>query len=142
MKPKPTKPKYRLSSIGIHDTYGRKKAINMFKSLTLSLLAISAAQAFTPSFSTKKTTHLLDGRTPTEGGPSSLVPASSPLDAFLEGIKTRIRIGQESNAKGFGGKQVIADVIAGEYDEAASLEIIEDAIASAPCGTYNTNYSH
>jgi hypothetical protein len=114
----------------------------MFKSLALSLLAISAAQAFAPSLATKKTTRLLDGRTPIEGGPSSLVQASSPVDAFLEGIKTRIKIGQESNAKGFGGKQVIADVIAGEYDEAATLKIIEEAIASAPCGTYNTTHTN
>jgi hypothetical protein len=57
------------------------------------------------------------------------------LSSFVEGIKTRFRIAQESNAKGLGGKQVLADVIAGEYDEKAVEAMIGEAIVSAPCGT-------
>ncbi len=109
----------------------------MYKLVTLSLLAASA-QAFNPSASIARRaiTSLSDSRIPIEGGQSALEKASSPLDAFLDDIKTRIRIAQESNSKGFGAKQVLSDVIAGEYDETATAEMIEDAIASAPCGTY------
>mmetsp|Transcript_15958 Transcript_15958/g.23347 ORF Transcript_15958/g.23347 Transcript_15958/m.23347 type:complete len:199 (+) Transcript_15958:114-710(+) len=64
----------------------------------------------------------------------SMVPASdNPLDQFIDGIKTRVRIAQDSNAAGNSGKQVFADVIAGDYDSAPIVEKIESLASSAPC---------
>ena len=105
----------------------------MIKSIIILPCLAIFAQAFTPTLPTKTATVLF------EGGPSD--QSSSPIAAadadasFVEGIKTRFRIAQESNAKGLGGKQVLADVIAGEYDEKAVEAMIGEAIVSAPCGT-------
>jgi hypothetical protein len=65
----------------------------------------------------------------------SIEPAgNSPVDAFIDDIKMRISIAQESNASGASGKQTLASVIAGNYDEVAVEQNIDEAIASAPCG--------
>ena len=65
----------------------------------------------------------------------SIEPAGkSPVDDFIDDIKIRISIARESNASGASSKQTIASVLAGEYDEAAVEEKIDEAIASAPCG--------
>jgi len=64
----------------------------------------------------------------------SIEPAGgSPIDGFVDDIKMRIRIAQESNAKGLGTKQVIADVLAGEYDDGSIVEKINELKVSAPC---------
>lgn len=57
----------------------------------------------------------------------------SPIDDFVADIKMRVRIAQESNAAGDDVKQTIANVLAGEYDSAGVVEMIEEEIASAPC---------
>jgi len=95
----------------------------MIKSIILPFLLVSV-QAFTPTILTQTRTALLA---------SSNDESNSPVDAFLNDIKMRIRIGQESNAAGFGGKQVLADVFAGEYDEIVMTSMIDEEINSAPC---------
>ena len=114
----------------------------MFKTTIFSALLVSS-QAFAPIQTTgvARTTALSDSRIPIEGGSSFLEQSNSPIDAFLEDIKTRIRIGQESNAAGFGGKQVMADVIAGEYDEDSVRIKLNEQINSAPCGTFRLDAS-
>ena len=59
--------------------------------------------------------------------------------SILDKIQTSFKIAQESNAAGFGFKQVLADVLAGDdYDKDAISASIEETIASSPCGTYRT----
>ncbi len=65
---------------------------------------------------------------------SDLNKSSSPLDSFAEDVKARFRIAQESNASGASFKQTVANVLAGEYDEASVLAKVEELIDSAPCG--------
>jgi len=66
---------------------------------------------------------------------NSIEPAGkSPIDDFVEDIKMRLRIAQESNASGVSTKQTLADVIAGTYDSEAIEAKIDEDIASAPCG--------
>jgi hypothetical protein len=115
--------------------YSTLNSFIMIKSIIiLPCLAISA-QAFTPTLPTKTATVLFEGG-PSDQSSSPIAAADADADAsFVEGIKTRFRIAQESNAKGLGGKQVLADVIAGEYDEKAVEAMIDEAIVSAPCGT-------
>ena len=62
--------------------------------------------------------------------------SSSPIDAFVDDVKLRFRIFQESNASGSSLKQTVANVIAGEYDEAAVRDEVEELIQSAPCGKW------
>ena len=97
---------------------------NMFKSIILCSLAITTF-AFIPSTSRNAIV------TPA----TVLLDTSIPPDGVMENIKTRIRIAQESNAAGNSFKQVVADVLAGEYDESTILEKINKDIVSAPCGT-------
>mmetsp|Transcript_6991 Transcript_6991/g.8711 ORF Transcript_6991/g.8711 Transcript_6991/m.8711 type:complete len:213 (-) Transcript_6991:80-718(-) len=64
---------------------------------------------------------------------SNLDESSSPIDSFVEDVKVRFRILQESNASGADFKQTVANVIAGEYDEASVSKTVEEMIGSAPC---------
>lgn len=59
-------------------------------------------------------------------------PASS-VDDLVDTIKTRFNIFQKSKEQGYSGKQIIADVIAGEYDAEKTKEKMEGLIKSAPC---------
>ena len=88
-----------------------------------SALLLSSANAFVPSASTQQTSRLY-----------SMVPSDeNPFDKFIDNVKMRARIAQESNKAGASPKQTIADVLAGEFDEASVEAKIEEAIASAPC---------
>jgi len=57
--------------------------------------------------------------------------------SFVEGIvdtlKNSLRIVQESNANGYDFKQTLANVLAGDYDEASIQAQIEAEIQSASC---------
>lgn len=55
-------------------------------------------------------------------------------NSFVDDLQTRFRIAQESNASGASIKQVVADVIAGEYDKEEVLAKIRAEISSAACG--------
>ena len=109
-------------------------------------LLLTGTQAFAPSAS-KLTSHLrLHGSRIPIGDPDTSTPSSSaldtpgsPIDGFLEDIQMRIRIAQESNAAGNPGKQVLADILAGEYDANEVESKIEEAIASAPCGEFQSD---
>lgn len=59
-------------------------------------------------------------------------PASA-VDDLVDTIKTRFNIFQKSREQGYSGKQIIADVIAGEYDSEKTKEKMEELIKSAPC---------
>jgi len=62
---------------------------------------------------------------------------SSSSSSFLDSVQTRFKIAQESNTAGYGWKQVLADVIAGnEYNESEILNTIDETISSAPCVMY------
>lgn len=102
----------------------------MIKAILSLFLLVNYTKAFAPApsrsvFITTSTSTELHAIEPAGG---------SPIDAFVDDIKMRIRIAQESNAKGVGTKQVIADVLAGEYDKASVAEKINELKASAPCG--------
>lgn len=87
-------------------------------------LFLSSANAFVPSASSKQTSRLY-----------SMVPSDeNAFDKFIDNVKMRARIAQESNKAGASPKQTIADVLAGEFDQASVEAKIEEAIASAPCG--------
>ena len=58
----------------------------------------------------------------------------SPIDDLLDDVKIRIRIAQDSNASGSSFKQVVADFLAGEYDNEEANAKVDEAISSAPCG--------
>ena len=59
---------------------------------------------------------------------------TSSIDSFLDDLKMRLRIFQESNASGSSFKQSVANVLAGEYDEDQIKTDVEELINSAPCG--------
>jgi len=102
----------------------------MLKSLVLSLFILNGSQAFAPT-STSTNTAIRNKNLQLH----SIEPAGgSPIDAFVDDIKMRVRIAQESNASGADAKQTIADVLAGAYDAAEVGAKIDEAIASAPCG--------
>lgn len=58
---------------------------------------------------------------------------TSFLDGIVENFKASLKIAQDSNAQGYDIKQTLANVLAGEYDEAAVQAEIDAAVASAPC---------
>lgn len=58
-------------------------------------------------------------------------PASS-VDDLVDNIKTRFSIFQRSRESGSSGKQIMADIIAGEYDVDETKKKMEDLIRSAP----------
>lgn len=67
-----------------------------------------------------------------------LIKASTSEDdasnSLVDDLKVRFRIMQESSASGSGFKQTVANVIAGEYNEAEVKAEVEELINSAPCG--------
>lgn len=96
-------------------------------------LFITGSNAFAPS-STSLMTNVPKTSMSSETKLFSMTPVSdNPFDQFVDNIKIRIRIAQESNASGAGNKQVIADVIAGEYDSAPIMKQIDDLVSSSPC---------
>lgn len=96
----------------------------MMKSLILSMLLISV-QAFAPKLPTQSSLTTLSA--------NSIEQSESPFDGILSNIQMRVRVGQESQAAGFGVKQILTDMIAGEYDKEATDSKIESEISSAPC---------
>jgi len=68
---------------------------------------------------------------------SSNKSSSESSLSVLESVQARFKIAQESNTAGYGWKQVLADVIAGdEYNENEILNTIDETISSAPCVMY------
>lgn len=96
----------------------------MFKALLSVFLLLNGANAFAPPAAGRTATQLY----------SIELSNGSPIDDFLEDIKKRFRVGRESYEKGYGTKQVISDVLAGEYEEAAMVEKITELKSSAPAG--------
>jgi len=68
---------------------------------------------------------------------NSLSSSSSSSFSVIDRVQTRFKIAQESSTAGYGWKQVLADVIAGnEYNENEILSTIDETISSAPCVIY------
>lgn len=89
----------------------------------IALLLVEPIQAFTAPSNFKS----LQRRT-------NLNAAEEDSNAFVDDLKTKYRIYQESNASGASFKQTIANVIAGEYNKAEVKAEVEESINSAPCG--------
>lgn len=107
-----------------HTTFLLEPKLKMKLAILSSALLLISANAFVPSASTKQTSRLY-----------SMVPSDeNPFEKFIDNVKMRARIAQESNKAGASPKQTIADVLAGEFDQASVEDKIEEAIASAPCG--------
>ncbi|CAB9528189.1 expressed unknown protein [Seminavis robusta] len=67
--------------------------------------------------------------------PSNLAIAQDKtfLEELQEKLQTSLRIVQESQSKGEGGKQILANVLAGEYDADAVNATIDQEILQSPC---------
>ncbi|OEU23133.1 hypothetical protein FRACYDRAFT_178883 [Fragilariopsis cylindrus CCMP1102] len=75
--------------------------------------------------------------TSTSPSPSTSTTSTALNESLLDTIQTRIKIGQESKKAGYGFKQMMADVIAGDdYNENEISNTIEETISSAPCVMY------
>lgn len=59
--------------------------------------------------------------------------ASSFVDSLVDNVQKSVKIAQESSASGSSFKQVVADVMAGEYDSVQVNAKLDELIASAPC---------
>lgn len=73
---------------------------------------------------------ILNAESDSEKG-SELATTSS--NSFMDALKVRYNIAQKSRDEGASVKQVLADVLAGEYDSGAVKAEVEEAIKSAPC---------
>ena len=97
------------------------------KSILFFSFAVTSGQAFispSPSSTTSTTT---------------TTTTTALRNSIADQIQTSFKIAQESNAAGYGFKQVLADVLAGnDYDKDAISNAIEETIASAPCGMYSS----
>jgi hypothetical protein len=104
--------------------------------LTLTTTWIISSQAFSSS-SSFSTLQLSTGTARRIASPSTSTSTSTVLnESFLDNVQTKIKIGQESKKAGYGFKQMMADVIAGDdYNEDDILIKIDETISSAPCGT-------
>lgn len=100
----------------------------MINSIFLFSLAIASGHAFVPASS------------PSEVRASAMASATAIKaesdDSIVDTIQTSFRIAQESNAAGYGFKQVVADVLAGDFDQDAVSQTIDETVASAPCVMY------
>jgi hypothetical protein len=107
---------------------------SIFFFLTLTTTLIISSQAFsTLQLSTSTARRSMTSSTTT----TSTSTALNAEESFLDNVQTRIKIGQESKNAGYGFKQIMADVIAGnDYNENVILNTIDETISSAPCGTY------
>lgn len=99
----------------------------MIRSIILCSLAIACGHAFVvvPSQSSF-----------TKNSNSALFLDASD-GSILDTIQSTFKIAMESNSAGYGFKQVVADVLAGEeFDKSAIEASIEDTINSNPCVMY------
>jgi glutaredoxin len=94
------------------------------RSLVFFSLAIASGQAFVFPTQPPRTTTTTTALQAYDAGDSSI----------LDTIQTSFKIAMESNGEGYGFKQVVADVLAGEFDRDAVSQTIEETVASAPCG--------
>ena len=115
---------------------------SIFFLLTLTTTWIISSQAFSSSssFSTLQLSTGNTARRITSPSTSTSTTSTALNESFLDTIQTRIKIGQESKKAGYGFKQMMADVIAGDdYNENEISNTIEETISSAPCGTCKNN---
>lgn len=87
--------------------------------LALLSLSVAPSQAFVP-------------KSPPA---TSLALRAESETSFVDSVQKAFEIAQASNAEGYGFKQIIADVLAGDdFDKEAIAQEVEETIASAPCG--------
>lgn len=112
-------------------------SIFFFLTLTTTLIISSQAFSSSSSFSTLQLSTSTARRSTTSSTTTtSTSTALNAEESFLDNVQTRIKIGQESKNAGYGFKQIMADVIAGnDYNENVILNTIDETISSAPCGT-------
>jgi hypothetical protein len=104
----------------------------MFKPLFLLTALLTVSHAFTsPAIVTKSCASASTSLHAIEKS------GASAIDSFVDDIKVRIRIAQESNAAGADFKQTVANVVAGEYDTSEVKANVEELINSAPCGKFS-----
>jgi len=112
------------------DTVHATEDINltkMIKSILFLSLAVAPGQAFLSSSSL----------TPLGLAQTIIGSSNSDSNSFVDTIQTSFQIAKESNSEGYGFKQVLADVLAGnDFDKDAISNTIEETIASAPCVMY------
>mmetsp|Transcript_412 Transcript_412/g.935 ORF Transcript_412/g.935 Transcript_412/m.935 type:complete len:202 (-) Transcript_412:29-634(-) len=90
--------------------------------LALLSLAVPPSQAFVPKSSPTTT---------------SLALRAESETSFVDSVQKAFEIAQASNSEGYGFKQIVADVLAGDdFDKEAVAQEIEETIASAPCVMY------
>lgn len=65
--------------------------------------------------------------------PSDTDGEPSFVDSIVTNVQKSVKIAQDSSASGSSFKQIVADVLAGDYDEAAVSAKLDELIASAPC---------
>ncbi len=99
----------------------------------ISLLSFSCCEAFVTPAATVKLSYRQTKLN------ASGIEQSSPIDSFVEDLKMRFRIFQESNAAGSSFKQTVANVIAGEYNQAEVRAEVDELIDSASCGKFTTD---
>ena len=110
--------------------------------LLFLVLFTEVAQAFTtgpfplfPSTTTRTTIGNFDASLFSSLRPSSPTSeeSSSFVNNWLETIQTSFRIAKESAATGANFKQIVANVLAGDYDVDQVNARLDELIASAPC---------
>jgi len=95
----------------------------------LTAAAVTPTTAFCSSHSPQRTTI---------AATTTQLRASNDENAsILDKLESALKIAQKSNAEGFGFKQIVADVLAGDDFDAASIEQdIETTIQNNPCVMY------
>ena len=100
-----------------------------------AILAIVAAfaEAFAPTAFSPKFNYVGCRSSSLCASSSSGDDAPSFFESIVTNAKTRIGIAKRSSSEGSGFKQVTAEVIAGEYDDASVRAEAESMTKSAPC---------
>jgi glutaredoxin 3 len=87
-------------------------------------------------------TSLLSSLRPSSSSTSSDQESSTSLiDTWKETLQTSVRIAQESAATGASFKQILANILAGDYDANQVNAQLDEYIASAPCVMFVWNAS-
>lgn len=110
-----------------------------FKLALISLFAQSGS-AFGPQHSLHTSTGLSSSKVSslclmaatTESSSTLEEKATVLVEGFKDDLQLRWKIAQDSNSQGNSFKQVLADVLAGEYDVATTQAQVQEAIDSAP----------
>jgi len=107
----------------------QRKSVISSAGLSVAASRISNTYLFLASEGSDET----DSSTTDSSVSLSTTSDSTPLDDIQKDLQMRWRIFQESNKQGYGFKQNMANVLAGEYNQDATLSKVRELIGSAPC---------